>query len=64
MSLYLTHLVLIKIFVAIMRPLPNLVYWISAVIVGILFIFGLSSAKYREMFHKTMYKIVAIVSSS
>lgn len=63
MPLYLTHLALIKGFAALMRPLPDLVYWIMAVLVGDFFIIGLSSAKYREMFHKAMHKIVVIVSS-
>ncbi len=61
MPLYLTHLALIKIFAALMKPLPDVVYLILAVPVGIGFVVGLSSDKYKNAFNNVIKKIVAMV---
>lgn len=64
MPLYLTHLALIKIFAALMRPLPDFVYWILAVPVGIGFVAGLSSDWYRKVFNNAMRKVVSVITPS
>lgn len=63
MPLYLTHLALIKIFAALMRSLPDVVYWILAVLVGIGFVVGLSSYWYRNIFNNVMRKIVSAIAA-
>ena len=61
MPLYLTHLALIKIFAAFMRPLPDVAYWILSIPVGATFVIGLSSEKYRKVFDQVMKRIKSII---
>lgn len=51
-----------KIFAALMRPLPDFVYWILAVPVGIGFVVGLSSDWYRGVFNNAMRKVVFVIT--
>lgn len=60
-TLYLTHPVLIKIFAAFMRPLPDVAYWILSIPVGAAFVIGLSSEKYRKVFDQVMKRIKSII---
>lgn len=62
MPLYLTHLALVKIFATLMRPLPDVVYWVLAVPVGIGFVVVLSSDWCRQMFNDMIKKVVSVVT--
>lgn len=62
MLLYMTHLALIKIFAALMRPLPDIMYLVLAVPVGIGFVVGLSSNWYRNRFNGLIRKIVSAIT--
>lgn len=57
MPLYLSHLALVKVFEAFMRPMPDVVYLVLSVPVAVLMVIGFSSAKYRSFYNNTMNRI-------
>lgn len=61
MPLYLSHLVLVKIFAAVMKGLPDAVYLTLSILVGTAVVFGLSSKGYRKLFNRKMKKIESLL---
>ena len=61
MPLYLSHLALVKVFGAFMRPMPDAMYLILSGPAAILMVTGLSSIKYRTFYNNAMSRMKSIL---